>query len=164
MYGSNEKAGWFSQWKQNLRNQTVHKKQRRQSLLEMISWKSVHQHWLDCLSTSEPMQGDHCTDMYNPALKRANFFLELPSFHCLQLMHLPAWQFIESLISAMRFHFCTAKKYVPSATASTRVRLRTGRKAVSKSTCHVPPFFSLHLKLYFSASASLYGLSAIWCG
>lgn len=79
-------------------------------------------------------------------------------------MHLPAWQFIESLISAMSFHFCTAKKYVPSATASTHVRLRIGRKAVSKSTCHIPPFFPLRLKLYFSPSASLCGLCAIWCG
>lgn len=123
----------------------------------MISWKSVHQHWLDCLSTYEPMQGDHCTDMYNPALKRANFFLELPSFHCLQLMHLQAWQFIESLISAMSFHFCTAKKYVPSATASTHVRLRTGRKAVSKWTCHIPPFPSPLLKIvFFSFCKSLW--------
>lgn len=35
-HDSHEKAGWLNQWKQNLRNETVHKKQRRQSLLETI--------------------------------------------------------------------------------------------------------------------------------
>lgn len=155
-HDSHEKAGWLNQWKQNLRNETVHKKQRRQSLLETISWRSVHQHCLDCLSTYEPMQGDHCTDMYNPALKRANFFLELPSFHCLQLMHLPAWQFIESLISAMSFQFCTAKKYVPSATASTMCVSELGGKQVPNQLATFPPFSPPLKIVFFSFCKSLW--------
>lgn len=83
--------------------------------------RSFHHNWVNA--------GDYCKAVYGHKLGRASFFIEQPSFHCLQRMHLPAWQFMESLNSAMSFHFYAAKKHVPSATASTCVHLKTGRKA-----------------------------------